>query len=150
MERRPVPPRSAKEIEADLDTLARTIYGEARGQILQGQVAVGWVVRNRALRPRRFGASIKEVCLKPKQFSCWNEDDPNRKLVLAADHTKRSFLGALGVAALVMSGDFPDPTGGADHYFTVEAPPGAVHWPPKWSAEMRETVVIGAHRFFKE
>lgn len=33
--------------ERDIDVLARTIWGEARGEGLAGQIAVGWCIRNR-------------------------------------------------------------------------------------------------------
>lgn len=33
--------------ESDIDVLARTIWGEARGEGLGGQIAVGWCIRNR-------------------------------------------------------------------------------------------------------
>ena len=42
----------ASYTEQDWDTLARTIFGEARGESLQGQVGVAWVIRNRADSPR--------------------------------------------------------------------------------------------------
>lgn len=61
----------------DIDILARTIYGEARGEPWEGKIAVAWVVRNRAERGGWWGDTIREVCLKPWQFSCWNETDPN-------------------------------------------------------------------------
>ena len=33
--------------EKDRDVLARTLYGEARGEGLAGQIAVAWTIRNR-------------------------------------------------------------------------------------------------------
>ena len=33
--------------ERDVDVLARTIWGEARGEGRAGQIAVGWAIRNR-------------------------------------------------------------------------------------------------------
>jgi hypothetical protein len=32
-----------------------------------------------------MGKTIKDVCLQPKQFSCWNSNNPNRKLLLTLD-----------------------------------------------------------------
>lgn len=53
-----------------LETLALTLYGEARGEPVEGRIAVGSVIRNRAARGYR-GGTIAEVCLYPLQFSCW-------------------------------------------------------------------------------
>jgi spore germination cell wall hydrolase CwlJ-like protein len=33
--------------ERDRDILARTLWGEARGETLAGQIAVAWTIRNR-------------------------------------------------------------------------------------------------------
>lgn len=33
--------------ETDRDILARTLWGEARGESLAGQIAVAWTIRNR-------------------------------------------------------------------------------------------------------
>ena len=62
----------------DLTIMAKTIWGEARGESQQGQEAVAWVIRNRAQRGGWWGNSIREVCLKDQQFSCWNNNDQNR------------------------------------------------------------------------
>ena len=72
--------------EKETDILARTIYGEARGESISGMEAVASVVLNRvafANRRGRFwwGNSIAEVCRAPKQFSCWNRNDPNYRLI---------------------------------------------------------------------
>lgn len=130
-------------IADDLDVLARTIFGEARGEHFEGQVAVAWVIKNRAARGHRFGTGIRGVCLAPKQFSCWNEDDPNREVIRAATFEDPAFLRAHGIAALVLRGDLEDPTHGADHYHTTTI------W-PKWAESMAVRAVIGNHKFLKE
>lgn len=128
----------------DLDTLARTIFGEARSESLQGQVAVAWVVLNRVARPRWWGHTIEEVCLKPMQFSCWNYDDPNRVKLIAASLEDRAFLAAFGAAALAMSDTLHDPTQGATHYYATYIPR------PSWAEDMQPTVSIGLHQFLRE
>lgn len=55
---------------SSLDVLALTIYGEARGEPVEGKVAVGNVCRNR-LAANRWGKTYESVCLAPMQFSCW-------------------------------------------------------------------------------
>ena len=67
----------------DADILARTIMGEARGESTEGQIAVAWAILNRARSGMWFGCGgdIHAVCVKPYQFSCWNDDDPSRSLI---------------------------------------------------------------------
>ena len=66
--------------EKDLDILARTLWGEARGESLAGQIAVAWTIRNRVNDGNAkswWGEGYVGVCQKPYQFSCWNKNDPN-------------------------------------------------------------------------
>ena len=129
----------------DLDVLARTVYGEARGEGLDGQVAVAWVIVNRTTHGQRFGGpAIVGVCLRPYQFSCWNADDPNLDVIRSASVEQPAFMQCFGVACLVLAGALPDPTMGATHYFadSIKA--------PKWVAGMEPRAKIGAHNFFLE
>jgi len=73
----------------DMETMARSIWGEARGECEEGQAAVAWVMRNRAQAARAFIARQKRAhplfgdgtlvgaCRAPRQFSAWNPGDPN-------------------------------------------------------------------------
>lgn len=128
---------------ADLDILSRTIFGEARGQEFRGQVAVGWVVRNRAIRPNRFSPTVAAVCLKPLQFSCWNRADPTFERMVTVQLPDPAFVSAMTAAGLVLLDHTPDPTDGADHYHSV-----AVQ--PRWAQGMKKTARIGDHIFYKE
>src|SRR3546814_9887201 len=58
-----------------VDLLARTIWGEARGEPVRGMEAVAAVVMNRVARPGWWGRTVASVCTKAYQFACWNEDD---------------------------------------------------------------------------
>ena len=72
-------------IEHDIDILARTIYGEARGEKTAGKKAVACVIMNRYKAKKWFsGKTIAETCQKPWQFSCWNKNDPNRQKIMNA------------------------------------------------------------------
>ncbi len=53
--------------EEDLILLARLIYAEARGESLEGQIAVGAVVLNRVASPL-FPGTIRDVIYQPNQF----------------------------------------------------------------------------------
>jgi len=127
----------------DWDVLSRTIWGEARGELFLGQVAVAHVIKNRLLTGR-WGASFDQVCRWPAQFSCWNDGDPNKFKAMTVQLSDSAFLRAKGIASLVVSGDLPDPTKGATHYFATSIPE------PGWAKDMVTTVVLGNHRFLRE
>lgn len=132
--------------KGDVDTLARTLFGEARGERRAGMEAVAWVILNRARRgPPRFQATISEVCKAPYQFTCWSKNDPNSKVCAAVHEGDPSFLLALNVATAVLGGMVPDPTRGSDHYHTVSMNPY-----PSWASKMQLQAVIGSHRFYAE
>ncbi len=95
---------------------ARLIYGEARGTSIEEQIAVVHVARNRSFKPGWWGRSLREVILARKQFSCFNEGDPNLPKLTAVPITDAMFLRCAGIAGLVLAGAIPDPTDGADHY----------------------------------
>lgn len=136
--------------EEHLDTLARTIYGEARSEGYQGMLAVGWVVRNRADAPSWWGKSVSEVCRKRLQFSCWNEDDPNLPLLKAATLEDPAFRTAYRAALGAYDRAEKDPTNGATHYVTTAKPSFAKTWPPSWTLSMVPRGTVGAHMFYRE
>ena len=71
--------------EHDLDIVARTLYGEARGEYakmgIASFIAVANVITNRLTNSKKYGITYADVCLKSRQFSCWNAGDPNRILI---------------------------------------------------------------------
>lgn len=127
----------------ETDTLARTLWGEARGEGSIGMQAVAAVVRNRlAVSKQRgkfwWGNSIIEICQKPYQFSCWNRDDLNYRKVLNVDTRDRIFAKALDIARACM----PDPTNGATHYHAA-----GIY--PLWARNQQPTNTIGHHIFYR-
>lgn len=131
----------------DVVTLAKTIHGEARGESFEGQVAVAYVVKNRA---KQRQASVRDICLQPLQFSAWNSGDVNLPILARLSFDDPGFIGALGVAGIVLANKVTDPTGGAVNYHTVAKPDGVEVWPPKWAARLVPTTRIGAHQFYRE
>lgn len=130
----------------DVDTLSRTLYGEARGEKLEGMQAVAWVILNRAKRGLpRFPATISEVCKQKYQFTCWAANDPNSKVCAAATDSDPYFVLAQYAAAGVLAGLVPDPTRGSDHYHTIGMSPY-----PAWASKMQLQTIIGQHRFYTE
>lgn len=132
--------------DADIDAAVRTVYGEARGEPFEGQVAIAWVIRNRAewQPPSWWGHTVEAVYYHPQQFSCFNHDDPNRKLIDALSSANLVYASIEnGVVKPVMAGVVLDPTEGASHYFN---PKLAL---PKWIEGRQPTVTIGGHVFFR-
>lgn len=118
-------------------------WGEARNQSAIGIAAVLWVVRNRALK---HDTSLKYEALRPLQFSCFNEGDPNRyKMLNACDEDPLGWAKVDDVCTLFEAGHLHDPTLGSLNYYVTKMPT-----PPAWaSAESGwlTRAVIGAHSF---
>lgn len=137
--------RLARLVSGEL--LARLLWGESRGELLPGQVAVAAVVMNR-VRDGRYGHGIKGVCLRPWQFSCFNNNDPNLPLLLQpprhAPYRQCEIIAELAVKELLQ-----DPTDGATHYYNPETVPGG--WPASWDkSKMVDCGTIGRHSFWRE
>lgn len=128
---------------SDVDIVARTVYGEARGEGREGWIAVAWVIKNRADHPGWWGRTLRDVCTKPAQFSCWNFGDPNREKIIGLDAGDPLYRKIYGVVSEVVAASIPDPTAGATHYAEK-----TVH--PEWESDMAQTAEIGNHVFFKE
>ena len=130
----------------DQVVLAKTLWGEARGEGREGMEAVAAVVLNRRRTAYRDRTTASEVCLDPKQFSCWNADDPNsRKLTRIDKQPDDDFNVAMVVAAKALRGYLVDPTQGARHYVATTLP---LSRRPRWLDEKRPCVVIGRHEFY--
>lgn len=127
----------------DLDILARTVYGEARGEPYDGQVAVANVIINRFRSGKWFASStISGTCLKPAQFSCWNTDDPNRAVIMNAASSTLAPFYDICIDVLWPGSVRNDPSRGATHYQRIGA--GA-----PWAVGKTPVVTIGNHEFFK-
>jgi spore germination cell wall hydrolase CwlJ-like protein len=141
----------------DPQLLTLTIYGEARGEPIEGQIAVGCVIRNR-VHVGRWGASYAQVCLSPGQFSCWRPDGgaANYQTVrAAAERLARSttlpddapLRQCAWVAQGVIGHWIQDTVREATHYYAPEAmrPRGRV---PAWAVGLTPVVTCGRHLFF--
>jgi hypothetical protein len=135
-----LPPIGSRPIA--IDTLARTVWGEARNQGDLGMQAVAAVVVNRTRRGTYAGWTVEGVCEAPFQFSCWNEDDPNRAKLKAVNLADPIFVKCLSIGASAVDGTLADPTSGATHYFVNGTKV------PAWSVGKTPCVTIGAHLFF--
>lgn len=146
-------PRDAaiKAALSDSQVVAMTIWAEARAEPIEGEVAVGCVIRNRLLRPRRFADTWSGVCLAKWQFSCWIPQGGEKNYQLLMARCDAALAGsqpwprqALWIADGIISGAIEDRVAGADHYYAS--------WmtkPPAWANGLTPTAVIGAHRFYQ-
>lgn len=124
-----------------LDVLAKTIYGEARGEPYLGMQAVACVVLNRVKLNGWMGHDIKSVCLKLKQFSCWNDDDVNLPLILAANVNNSLYGKCLALANEAIDGKLADVTGGSDSYCVRNLV-------TSWNKNLTPVARIGMHDFY--
>lgn len=114
----------------DVNLLARLIYGEARGESYEGQVAVGAVVLNR-VKHSSFPNTIAGVIYQSGAFDAVSDGQIN----LTPDSTAKK------AAQDAINGW--DPSYGAIYYFN---PSTATN---KWIWSRPMTITIGKHRFCK-
>lgn len=131
---------------ADYEILARTIYGEARGETYKGKKAVAHVMINRWKSQRgqfRKDDTLATACLRHLQFTAWDAvDDAGRRnlermvSVLPSDPVFRECYRA-GLEAF----DEVDFTQGATHYHTKSVS-------PNWSEGKIPCFGEGRHVFY--
>lgn len=134
--------------ERSIEIVAKTIYGEARGEYysqnggLSSLIAVANVIYN------RFNQSgekcVENVCVKPKQFSCWNSNDPNLAVIENVTEIDPVYRICQQTAVNVLSENWPDITKGATHYYS-----DSLKNSPYWAVGVDPTVKIGKHIFLK-
>jgi spore germination cell wall hydrolase CwlJ-like protein len=155
----------------DVDYLAQTIWGEARGYDDKHKKAIGHVILNR-VNHEKFGDSIKEVVTKNKQFSCWNKSDPNYKLAKKmrkldklikakkAPNGKdfdswfkefknsgvyleyKAWVDSFNIARKILRGQTSDTTKGALYYHTAEVK-------PIWRTKLQQIGRLDNHIFYR-
>lgn len=135
---------------SDLEILTLTLIGEARGEVVEGIIAVGNVIRNRS---RKLNKTIDEICLTPKQFSCWDLEDPNRavleeiaQIMLIGQPLKDPIYNQCAyIANGIMFGSLLDNTHGSLNYLTLKL------WDnnrPSWAKNVNFAVSKGNQIFF--
>lgn len=135
--------------QSEIKVVSQTIFGEARGEYLNTRgglpslIAVANVIFN------RYRKSPKErmdyICKKPYQFSCWNQSDPNYKIINNIKENDDMYSLCELTAKNVLSGKWPDITKGATHYYSAFL----LHSPPNWAYGQSPLIEIGNHVFFK-
>ena len=136
---------------SDDQYLALTLYGEARGESVVGKIAVASVIRNR-LHTGRWGTNYASVVLAPKQFSCWNLDDPNlailrqlgNELSTGVTTTDAALRECLWVADGTVRTMFASIVADAMHYYAV-----SLSHAPAWAGTGTLVETIGGHAFYR-
>ncbi len=130
-----------------VEILARTIYGEARGEDLKGKEAIACIVLNRVKKAKEnggvfwWGNTIETICLKKWQFSCWNKDDPNYNKLISVTEENAVFAICKRIAKKAVCGLLKDFTFNSTHYHTKNIS-------PNWSKGKAPICEIGNHYFY--
>ncbi len=127
---------------ADDLCLAKAIYFEARGESIDGQVAVGKVILNR-VTDKRYPSTICGVVFQNERwhnrcqfsFACDGQSDKPSE--------RKAWMMARRIANLVKASWVPDTSGAATHYH-------ATYVKPSWRNALQQTVQVGQHVFYRE
>lgn len=130
--------------KSDIEIVAKTLFGEARGEGEMGLKGVASVIWNRA------GGDIsklKSVCLKPKQFSCWNDG------VVTVNQKDKKAVASYQLCVKIAESMFRktfEPAITADHYYAYKGK-NKVKNNPSWhdsTKEVKYKGYTGNHKFF--
>jgi len=123
--------------DKDVKWLALNIYHEARGESLNGMLAVGAVTLNRVKSPD-YPSTIEEVVKQKRQFSWYN--DGNDKEI----YDEKSWKVSKNVAKILLTKrdlEIFKKINGALYYHSKEVN-------PYWVKRMEKVIVIGNHIFY--
>jgi spore germination cell wall hydrolase CwlJ-like protein len=122
--------------DSECSKLAEALVYEARGESLQGAVAVGYVIIERTKNPDRWANTIKGVVSEKCQFSytCWKQRKKARD-----EDWERAYI----TSYEIINGEVENPIGTSDHYHTTKVNP----W---WAKKMQYVATVGNHVFYKE
>ena len=137
----------------DQHALALTLWGEARGEPIDGRIAVASVIRNR-LKSNRWGDTYREVCLWPWQFSCWKREGGEQnyhavrtlawRLVNGEKPEDNILRECIWIASGIAGEWIQDTVQGATHYHVASMSPK-----PYWAVGKTPVCVVGPHAFYK-
>ena len=122
-----------------LETVALTIWGEARSESYAGKSAVASTIWNRA---NGKVVNFKAVCLSRKQYSCWRKRVFTQTLPdLKKPLDRSAWRDCVTLASLMIDGSFlPDLN--ARHYHEASIK-------PYWSINMRMIASVDNHVFYR-
>jgi spore germination cell wall hydrolase CwlJ-like protein len=137
----------------DRDTAIKTMLGEVSREPMLGQAAMAHVLKNRVDSGQFADGTLAGVAQQPApgragsqgyhEFSTWNPPNKqgNNPQNISPNDPAYQHMGR--ILDGVFSGDIPDPTGGATHYYNPRQSK------PPWGPTLAQAndVTIGAHRF---
>ena len=126
-------PKTPYVSRTELHCLAKNIYMEARGESLEGQIAVAQVTVNRVRNPA-YHSTVCGVVYAYKQFS-WTLG--KRKQVV----DQKAWRAALDISRAVLTQSIPLPHFPATHFHTRQVK-------PYWAKTKTRVAVIGNHIFY--
>ena len=146
----------ANDYDEQTICLAQNIYHEARGEKVEGQIAVSNVVINR-VESKQFPNDICSVVYQRNQIEIidkvlkllripafcqfsWTCDPISNDSYKDSESWKNS----QSLAREIVQGAHDDLTNGATHYFNPKKVPS-----PYWANVYKRTTVIGNHHFYK-
>ena len=127
-------PESVDMTGRDLECIVKTVYGEARGESMKGQLMVANVIMNRVLS-NKYPNSICDVVKQKNQFSVWNNGN--------FSITHRNTYYDIEKNIIGLFEDYYDLTNGAMWYH-------ADYVNPKWRSDVKQVAHVGKHIFYKE
>jgi N-acetylmuramoyl-L-alanine amidase len=125
-------------LDEQANCIAIAVYHEARGETLEGQLAVAKVIMNRAASGK-YPSTWCQVVKQPWQFSFVN---PRTGYMPSVDQASASWRKALGVTRLAVAN-------------AVESVPDECLWyhadyvAPSWGRRLTKVDKIGAHIFYR-
>ncbi len=127
---------------SDTALAAVTIWREARGEVYEGKLAVAEVIRNRMKERYASDGTIAGTVMRPKQFSGWNSNDPNRIPSLKIDDGDQAVADCVRAWKEAMEQNTNSVKGALLYY----APALAA---PEWARGCMEAARIGRHVFLR-
>ena len=121
--------------DREQDCLANAVYFEARGESLEGQLAVAEVVLNRA-RSGRYPTTICAVVVQPAQFSF-----VRRGVIPPADRSCDAWRRAVAIARIAQAGGRRMLADNVLLYHARYVSPG-------WGRRLERSAQIGLHIFY--
>jgi spore germination cell wall hydrolase CwlJ-like protein len=124
------------ELVPDLKCLAQAVYFEARGEPIEGQLAVAEVVINRA-KSGLYPDNFCDVVTQPAQFSF-----VHRGVIPSADETSAAWQRAEAIAEIAQQNLWRSKASGALYFH-------ATYVRPRWARQKVELAQIDTHIFYR-
>lgn len=117
------------------------VWREAEGASPDAKLAVAWSIQNRVNARTWFGSSLVHVILKKFQYSSFSAGNP--RSLLFPDEAEVAWQECVAAVEAVWEKSQPDPTDGADSYYSTDIAP------PDWAKPEQFKAQIGPFRFYR-